>query len=144
MLITKILGLAMTLGFSSAKADTLRIHVSNLRSGKGYLALSVFAETQQQSYPGDAEKASKSYYLKLDGKTKVDLEANDLKTGKYAVVALHDEDGDRKMKTSFLGIPTEGFGFSNNPKIFFGAPDYKKVEFNLQNETETVIQMKYF
>lgn len=144
MLITKILLVIVALGFSSAHADTLRIRVSNLRSGKGFLAVSVFAETQQQSYPEAAEKASKTYYLKLDGKTEVDLKAADLTAGKYAVVVMHDEDGDKKMKTSFLGIPSEGFGFSNNPKIFFGAPAFKKAEVNLLNEAETAIEMKYF
>ena len=140
----KILSLVLFLSFSGANAHTLRIRVSDLRSGDGFLAISIFAESQKQSYPEVAEKASKTYYLKLNGKTEINLQTADLTSGKYAVVVMHDEDGDKKMRTSFLGIPREGFGFSNNPAILFGAPNFKRVEFNLVNETETAIKMKYF
>ncbi len=32
--------------------------------------------------------------------------------GRYAVTAQHDEDGDGKLKTNFIGMPKEGVGIS--------------------------------
>ena len=41
-----------------------------------------------------------------------------LPPGDYAVAAFHDADGNGELGTNILGIPTEGYGFSN------GAPGF--------------------
>ena len=41
----------------------------------------------------------------------------DLPAGTYAVMVLHDENDNHKMDTGFMGIPSEGYGFSNNPQV---------------------------
>src|SRR5690349_5051697 len=38
----------------------------------------------------------------------------DLKPGNYAVSVLHDENQNKDMDQGRLGIPKEGYGFSNN------------------------------
>lgn len=43
---------------------------------------------------------------------------HDLAPGRYAVRLFHDADGDGEMNTNMLGIPTEGYGFSNNAGAF--------------------------
>ena len=54
-----------------------------------------------------------------------------LKDGVYAVAVFHDEDGDGQMD-SVLGIPTEGFGFSNNAKPgMFGPPSFEEASFRV-------------
>lgn len=45
--------------------------------------------------------------------------------GRYAVVAHHDSDDDTEVGRNFLGIPTEGVGFSRGPSIVFGAPTFE-------------------
>jgi uncharacterized protein (DUF2141 family) len=50
--------------------------------------------------------------------------------GDYAVSVIHDENDNRKLDTA-LGIPREGFGFSRNPKIRFGAPRFKEVDIRI-------------
>jgi hypothetical protein len=42
--------------------------------------------------------------------------------GYYAVALFHDENDDHHLNTNALGIPTEGYGFSNNPTLYFGPP----------------------
>ena len=46
--------------------------------------------------------------------------------GRYAVTLFHDENANRKLDT-MLGIPREGFGFSRNPVVRFGAPKFTQV-----------------
>ena len=41
----------------------------------------------------------------------------DLKPGEYAVMITHDENGNGKMDTNVMGMPLEGYGFSNNPQV---------------------------
>ena len=46
--------------------------------------------------------------------------------GRYAVSLMHDENGNGRLDTT-LGIPREGFGFSNNPGLTFGPPRFSAV-----------------
>lgn len=41
----------------------------------------------------------------------------DLKPGDYAVMITHDENGNGKLDTNVMGMPLEGYGFSNNPQV---------------------------
>jgi uncharacterized protein (DUF2141 family) len=45
--------------------------------------------------------------------------------GRYGIVVIHDENENQKLDRNFFGIPKEGFGFSNNPRIFFSAPSWQ-------------------
>jgi uncharacterized protein (DUF2141 family) len=53
-----------------------------------------------------------------------------LPTGQYAVALFHDENANAKFDT-LMGIPREGFGFSRNPVVRFGAPRFDKVSIQL-------------
>ncbi|HUB17127.1 MAG TPA: DUF2141 domain-containing protein [Acidobacteriaceae bacterium] len=48
--------------------------------------------------------------------------------GRYAAVVIHDENSNMKLDRNFLGIPQEGFGFSNNPRVLFSAPSFRSAE----------------
>lgn len=44
----------------------------------------------------------------------------------------------------FLGIPKEGFGFSRNPAVRFGAPRFEQVYIELgPGFTRTSVRMQY-
>ena len=65
--------------------------------------------------------------------------------GYYAVALFHDENGDHHLNTNALGIPTEGYGFSNNPTLYFGPPDLGKVRFSLHpGDNAVAVRMKYY
>lgn len=64
--------------------------------------------------------------------------------GWYALVAYHDEDGDRHLSKNFLGLPTEGFGVSNNPPPALGKPSFSKVRVQVEEgETQLRIRIRY-
>ena len=41
----------------------------------------------------------------------------DLKPGRYAVMITHDENGNGTLDSNLIGMPVEGYGFSNNPRV---------------------------
>jgi len=41
----------------------------------------------------------------------------DLPAGSYAVLLTHDENDNGKLDTNLVGMPIEGYGFSNNPQV---------------------------
>lgn len=58
-----------------------------------------------------------------------------LKPGNYSFKYFHDENKNRTLDTNFIGMPTEGFGFSNNAKGRFGPPPREKTMFAVTGNT---------
>lgn len=44
----------------------------------------------------------------------------------FAIGAHHDRNANEKLDKNALGMPTEPYGFSNNPKRGFGPPSYEE------------------
>ena len=64
--------------------------------------------------------------------------------GHYAVVIYHDENNNRKFDRNWIGLPTEGFGVSNDPSLFLAAPDFEESKFEVREDiTHISIEMKY-
>ena len=49
---------------------------------------------------------------------------SNLEPGRYAAIAFHDENGNGEFDTSFIGVPTEPYGFSNDAQGFLGPPTF--------------------
>jgi uncharacterized protein (DUF2141 family) len=63
--------------------------------------------------------------------------------GRWALSLVHDENANGRLDT-FLGIPREGFGFSRNPRIRFGAPGFDDVAFAVGAAPAAMtVEMKY-
>jgi uncharacterized protein (DUF2141 family) len=100
-----------------ASAADLIIDVTNVRSSKGHVRLSVCDEAhfggEGCKFDGIAEAR--------EGFTRVIV--HDVPAGRWAVQAFHDENDDEEFDTNIFGLPQEGFGFSNNPPLR-GRPRY--------------------
>ena len=48
-----------------------------------------------------------------------------LPPGRYAVIAFHDENDNGRLDESPWGVPTEGYGFSNDAQGFLAAPSFE-------------------
>jgi uncharacterized protein (DUF2141 family) len=53
----------------------------------------------------------------------------DVPKGLYAISAFHDENGNQKLDTNFLGIPKESWCTSRNARAFMGPPDFDDAKF---------------
>ncbi|MGA0597753.1 DUF2141 domain-containing protein [Enterovirga sp. CN4-39] len=54
----------------------------------------------------------------------LDVRIGAVPPGPYAIQAFHDRNGDGKLATNMLGIPSEPFGFSRAPSMNFGPPAF--------------------
>jgi uncharacterized protein (DUF2141 family) len=67
----------------------------------------------------------------------------DLPAGTYAISIHHDENANGKFDTS-LGMPKEGYGMSNNPKIGLSMPKWAACKFDVATGEQTIeIKAKY-
>jgi uncharacterized protein (DUF2141 family) len=119
---------------------TLVIHVDGFRNQKGDVGVSLF--TSPDGWPEKNDKALLHGPHPFSGdKTTVTLE---VPAGQYAITVLHDENGNHKMDRNFLGIPKEGYGFANSPKVFLTPPDFKTASIEVEcPTTETTIHLNY-
>ena len=62
-----------------------------------------------------------------DKQARCDFE--DIPAGTYALAVVHDENMNGKLDTNWLGIPVEGYGFSNDAKSLNGAPSFSDASF---------------
>jgi uncharacterized protein (DUF2141 family) len=60
------------------------------------------------------------------------------------VVVYHDENDNHKFDHNWIGLPTEGFGVSNNPSLYLAAPTFEESSFQVSGEvTHVDIEIKY-
>jgi uncharacterized protein (DUF2141 family) len=66
-----------------------------------------------------------------------------IQQGEYAIALYHDKNNNAVCDSNFFGIPTEGFGFSNNVRPFLSAPSFRKAKINLVEDTTIFIWLIY-
>ena len=62
-------------------------------------------------------------------KTQARCDFEDIPPGTYATAVIHDENMNGKLDTNRIGIPTEGYGFSNGAHALLGAPSFSAASF---------------
>jgi uncharacterized protein (DUF2141 family) len=64
--------------------------------------------------------------------------------GVYAVAIYHDENNDHHFGRTLIGMPAEGYGFSNNARIFLAPPPFRSVQFPVgAGVTRIAIRLRY-
>ena len=62
----------------------------------------------------------------------------DLPFGEYALRLFHDENGNEKLDTNWVGMPKERYGFSNDARGKFGPPGYEAAKFLFESDGMTI------
>ncbi len=115
-----------TLGQSNP--TNLQVSISGASSDTGSIRILVFSKPS--GFPDQVKQAVRS--ISLPSKNgQASFKLTDLPTGTYAIGVIHDQDNNGKLSTNAVGYPTEKFGFSNNPKVYFGPPSFEKAAFVL-------------
>lgn len=65
-----------------------------------------------------------------------------LPAGSYGVIAFHDINGNEKLDTNMIGIPTEPYGFSNNARGLLSKPDHEETLVTLNRELSITFDLK--
>jgi uncharacterized protein (DUF2141 family) len=118
----------------------LSVSVEGLRNAKGVVH---FCLTQAASRFLDCQKDPRASKMTLPAARAGHLSFQDVGPGSYALLAFHDENRNNKLDM-MLGIPREGFGFSNNPTIRMRAPTYQEVRFTMPSgRLSQTIRFKY-
>jgi uncharacterized protein (DUF2141 family) len=136
MVMIQILFLSLV---SFASAFELKLELQDLKTTKGHFRYLVFSSSE--GFPDRPDKAV------LKGEFPASQSSHtikDLSVGTYAISVIHDVNDNRKLDTGWFGIPSEPLGFSQNPSISFGAPEFKECKFSIKANESLVIRLKHF
>lgn len=122
-------------------ATRLNVTVSNVRSSRGLIAVSLYADDRRRFLA----KRGSLYVGRVPAQAGVTRMCIHLpSTGVYGLAVYHDEDGNRSFKRSGIGLPAEGYAFSNNAPTLFGLPSFGQVRLSVpRSGFETGVKLKY-
>ena len=106
--------LASIIGTGQASAATLTVKITGISEAVGKMAVKLVASAD--AYDGKA-KASAAQMQPVTSTDPITMTFTDLAPGTYAVLVMQDENGNGQLDSNMLGIPKEGYGFSNNPNV---------------------------
>lgn len=126
-------------GAHSAVAQSrVEIIVTNVRDTSGTILVALFTDAKTFLKKPTFGKMTKA----LTGQASVVFE--NLSPGVYAASIIHDANSNRKLDTNFIGLPREGFGFSNDAMGAFGPPSFEKAKFTVTGSVVIRIRAKYY
>lgn len=135
---------ASVFSISSAEAGytgNLEIKLNSLKNTKGRVCLTLFSGPKGFPAGGKGSSLKSSRCIAAKSTT---VTFTNLPLGNYAIAAIHDSNSDGKLNTNPLGLPSEGFGFSNNPPLRFGPASFADSQvFVSGTKTVVQIQMRY-
>jgi uncharacterized protein (DUF2141 family) len=106
---------------------SLTIRVENVLPAGGILRLGLYDAAR---YPDDDSKPIASADVTaVAGETVITLRA--IPPGVYAIQTFQDVNANDRMDTSWLGLPQEPFGFSQDATPFLSKPSFDEVKFTL-------------
>ena len=134
------IALVTLLSTSFAFAGNLNLTFVNMGGRTGNIKIAVFDNATDFSNQSSGKPVmTKSIPIKAGQNSGSILIS--LPNGDYAVSAFLDQNNNGKLDTK-LGIPSERFGFSNNPVIKFGAPTYGECEIKVEGNLDHKVFFK--
>lgn len=113
--------------------DTLTIEIPDIRSNNNAIMLQLFNENEEVIHQEMGAIKENKCTIVIDN----------LKPGKYAVRYFHDENGNGALDTNSLGIPTEGYGFSNDAYGMFGPKPFSEWLFEFKASKKIILKINY-
>ena len=117
-------------------AHVLKITVNNFKNIKGKLQVCLTDKKEDFLKQCDYAKT-----VAVRNNT-ISLKIANIKTGVYSVSLFHDENNNGVLDTKGLfGIPSEPYGFSNNPRTTFGPPSFENCTFLIDGDKQIYIKL---
>ena len=119
---------------------TLVISLSNIRNNDGYIYIFIYSYENQYPYEPYKHYKVKKQNVK-NGLLTARISNLDLKN-EYAI-SLFDDENNNEDLDRWLGIPHEGYGFSNNVKPFLSLPKYNDLLFDFSKSKKLSVKLQY-
>lgn len=124
--------LSLFFSFSTQPHEqNLKVVFTNIENLKGNLMVRIRDASQK-------EVILKVHPVKGDSETLIFK----LPAARYAIDVYHDENANQELDKNLVGMPTEKYGFSNNPSATFGPPAFKEQLVKLDKDRTIEIKLR--
>jgi uncharacterized protein (DUF2141 family) len=123
-------------------SDTrLYVDVERIKSSEGLIAVTLYADDAKRFLA----KRGSLYVGRVPARAPATTVCIHVpRPGVYGIAVYHDADADRSFDRNGIGLPKEGYGFSNNPPVLFGLPSFRSVRLNVpRTDMHTRVRMRY-
>lgn len=126
------------------RADTssLVVQIKGLKNTNGKVNIALYNSGSSFNNP---DQIYRSCFADISANP-LEVSFDSLPSGDYAFAVFHDENNNQNLDQNFLGIPKEGFCFSNNAMGSFGPPNYDKAKFNIpaKSKVTQVVELVFY
>jgi uncharacterized protein (DUF2141 family) len=132
--------LFIILSATTVENSDIVIKILNIRNQNGNILISMYNNSEQ--FPDHPK------WKYLIPKTELSAQGNQFQikgvlSGKYAIAIIDDENCDTLLQKNFLGMPKEGYGFSNNIKpSISGAPSFDDCTFTVSGGKNKIVEIE--
>lgn len=118
------------------------MEIPNIENSTGTVACALFESPE--GFPTEFLHSATHIMMMQIRDTKARCSFLDIPPGTYALAVIHDENMDGKLNTNFLGIPTEGYGFSSGAEAGMSAPSFEAASFSYDGQNlDLTIRLDY-
>lgn len=130
-----LLASLVALAASTSNAAEVVVRITGLSEPLGQVGCSLFAGPA--GFPRDSSGARQMWQA-ADAKG-VTCRFSDVPEGTYAVSIGHDVNGNKRVDTNFVGMPTEQWGASNNARPNMRSPRFDEAMFKVAADAKEVV-----
>jgi uncharacterized protein (DUF2141 family) len=120
-------------GSAQASQPGIHVEILGIRNSIGAVACALFEAPE--GFPSEFLRFATNIMIVKVRATKATCDFADIALGTYALAVIHDENRDGELATNVMGMPKEGYGFSNDAKGTLGAPSFEAASFSYNGES---------
>ena len=136
-----MLGLSAS-ALAQAPCPGIHVRVLDIRNSTGTVACALFESAG--GFPTEyLRKATNVMVIKVrESQARCTFE--EIPPGRHAIAVIHDENMNGLLDTNVMGLPKEGYGFSNDAKGVLGPPSFDAASFAYDGQNlEMTIKLGY-
>ena len=122
-----------------ATAGDFALEIAGVANDQGGVFIAIHAAESAAGFPNDNRAR---YRFRIPAAVdRVQIAIPDVAPGQYAIAAFHDENGNGELDVNQVGVPIEGYGFSNNAAANPGPASFADAAFEL-GESPAAVRVK--
>lgn len=131
-----------SLAFAQSPCPGIHVKILSIKNSTGTVACALFESPE--GFPTEYLRMATNVMVIKIRKDQARCDFEDIPPGTYAMAVVHDENMNGKLDTNWLGIPTEGYGFSNDAKGLVGAPSFSAASFPYDGQNLDLTMSLYY
>jgi uncharacterized protein (DUF2141 family) len=120
----------------------IHVEILSIRNSVGAVACALFESPH--GFPTEFLRFASNLMMVKVRSAQATCNFEEIAPGTYALAVIHDENRDGELATNWMGVPKEGYGFSNDAKGTLGAPSFEAASFPYNGQSlDMTITLQY-